>query len=127
MFVCLLSFLSFLYNSLQHDKVRLHLQDVVQSLGAKGLACVEQRVGRLVHLMLLPPRGLGVPHQSPLQGFAAALKLLAHVFEATDISTAKKDVKETDECSRVKLGETNVLFVHLIRNLLAQTVSPHPH
>lgn len=68
---------------------RSHLQDVVQGLRTKGLARIEQSIARLIHLMLLPPWGLSVPHQRPLQGLAAALKLLAHIFEPAHISGAK--------------------------------------
>lgn len=81
--------------------IRSHLQDVVQGLGAKGPARVEQSVARLVHLVLLAPWGLGVPRQRPLQGLAAALKLLAHVFEPANISGAKEG------CERVSLASAS--------------------
>lgn len=63
-----------------------HLQHVVQGRGAEGLACIEQTVARLLHLVLLLPRGLSVSGLRPLQGLTAALKLLTHIFEPTNIS-----------------------------------------
>lgn len=63
-----------------------HLQDVIQGLGPKPPASVEQRVAGLLHLVLLPPRGLRVPRLGTLQALAAALELLAHVLEPTNIS-----------------------------------------
>lgn len=63
-----------------------HLQDVIQGLGAKRPASVEQSVAGLLHLVLLPPRGLGVPGLGALQTLAAALKLLAHLLEPAHIS-----------------------------------------
>lgn len=63
-----------------------HLQDVIQGLGAKRPASVEQSVAGLLHLVLLPPRGLGVPGLGALQTLAAALKLLAHLLEPAHVS-----------------------------------------
>lgn len=62
-----------------------HLQDVIQGLGPKGPACVEQSIARLLHLVLFPPQGLSVPRLRPLQTFAAALELLTHILEPTHI------------------------------------------
>ena len=62
-----------------------HLQHVVQGLRAEGLACAEQRVAGLVHLVGLPARHLGVLQQRPLQALAAALKLLAHLLELAHV------------------------------------------
>lgn len=62
-----------------------HLQDVIHGLRPKGPARVEQSVARLLHFVLFPPRGLGVPRQRPLQTFAAALKLLTYILEPTHI------------------------------------------
>lgn len=63
-----------------------HLQDVIQGLGAKPPASVEQSVAGLLHLVLLPPRGLGVPGLGALQAIAAPLKLLAHLLEPPHVS-----------------------------------------
>lgn len=72
--------------SLEARRPPPHLQDVIQGLGAKRPASVEQSVAGLLHLVLLPPRGLGIPGLGALQTLASALKLLAHLLEPAHVS-----------------------------------------
>lgn len=79
-----------------------HLQDVVHGLGPKGPACVEQSVAGLLHFVLFAPRRLSVPHQRPLQAFAAALKLLPHVLEATHVPGSRRGKEKEGKIARVR-------------------------
>ena len=88
--------------------IHSHLQDVIQGLSPKGPARVEQSVARLLHLVYLPPRGLGVPLLCPLQTFAAALELLAHVFEPTHIP-GREEGKGTRKISYDRPASVSVL------------------